>query len=229
MIDGIKTIAFDADDTLWANENFFTDSENEFCDLLKDYLPRAEVKRELLAIEIANMPTIGYGIKGFIVSMLETALKITKGNVPSKMTQSIISIGKKQLDYPVNLLPGVLEVLDTLKEKYKLMMITKGDLLEQQNKVKKSGIDHYFDEIEIISGKTVDHYKEVFRRNSIDPDIFLMIGNSVKSDVLPILELGGYAVHNPYETTWEYEKVDKEVSHPRFRKIENITQLLDLV
>lgn len=229
-MDGIKVIAFDADDTLWVNEPYFRESEMEFCNLLKNGMSIEEVTEELFATEIGNIPLYGYGTKAFILSMIETSLKITKGNVSSEKIQAIISLGKEQMNKPIELLDGVVEVLESLQGKYKLIVATKGDLLDQERKLKKSGLLKYFHHIEVMSDKKEDDYKKLIQHLDIVANEFLMVGNSLKSDILPVLSLGGKAVHVPFHTTWEHEMVsEEELQKAGVSEIQNIRELISLV
>jgi putative hydrolase of the HAD superfamily len=224
--ENIKVIGFDADDTLWSNEPYFREGEERFFDLLEDYLPRHSISRELLATEIANLRLYGYGIKAFMLSMIETALQIAGNTLPVEVISKIIQIGREQLDKPVILLEGVEEVLTALKGRYKLVVVTKGDLLDQERKLDKSGLSGYFHHIEIVSEKRASDYTKLLRHLDIEPQQFVMIGNSLKSDVLPVLELGCYGVHVPFHTTWEHEKVDVIITDPKFRQVEHINQIV---
>jgi len=229
-MDGIKIIAFDADDTLWVNEPYFRESEMEFCNLLKNGMSIEEVTEELLATEIGNIPLYGYGTKAFILSMIETSLKITKGNVSSEKIQAIISLGKQQMNKPIELIDGVVEVLESLQGKYKLIVATKGDLLDQERKLEKSGLLKYFHHIEVMSDKKEDDYKKLIQHLDIDANEFLVVGNSLKSDIIPVLNLGGKAVYVPFHTTWEHEKVsDEELQKAGVSEIKNIRELLPLL
>lgn len=229
-MDGIKVIAFDADDTLWVNEPYFRESEMEFCNLLKNGMSIEELTEELFATEIGNIPLYGYGTKAFVLSMIETSLKITKGNVSSEKIQAIISLGKQQMNKPIELLDGVVEVLENLQGKYKLIVATKGDLLDQERKLKKSGLLKYFHHIEVMSDKKEDDYKKLIQHLDIDANEFLMVGNSLKSDILPVLNLGGKAVHVPFHTTWVHELVsDEELKTAGIMEIQNIRELITLV
>ncbi len=219
-------IGFDADDTLWVNEPYFRDAEEKFCDLLEGYLPRHTINRELFAIEIANLPVYGYGIKAFMLSMVEAALKITGNKMPVDIISKILEIGKTQLDQPVEVLEGVEDVLKSLTNKYRLVVVTKGDLLDQEQKLTKSGLTKYFHHIEIVSEKRPEDYQKILRHLDVNADEFLMIGNSLKSDVLPILDIGGYGIHIPFHTTWEHEKVDVIIDDPKFRQVEHIIEIL---
>jgi putative hydrolase of the HAD superfamily len=222
----IKVIAFDADDTLWVNEPYFRDTENKFCSLLEDYLPHHTILQELFKTEMDNLSLYGYGIKGFMLCMIETALRITNNKLDSSILNHIIELGKEMLEKPIELLDGVEEVLQQLQGKYKLVVATKGDLLDQERKLKKSGIEHYFHHIEIMSDKQEADFTKLIKHLDIKPEEFLMLGNSLKSDVMPVLAIGGHGVHVPYHITWEHEKVEHHIDHPQFRQIETITDLL---
>jgi putative hydrolase of the HAD superfamily len=225
----IKVIAFDADDTLWVNEPYFRETETQFCQLLEDFMPLHSAERELLQTEIRNLPLYGYGIKGFTLSMIETALTISEGNIRASAVARILELGKELLARPIELLDGIEEVVLTLKERYRLVVATKGDLLDQERKMKNSGIDHHFHHIEIMSDKGVNDYAKLVHHLDIAPGQFLMIGNSLKSDVLPVLELGGHAIHVPYHTTWAHEVVDHDIEHPNFRNVTHIREVLGLL
>lgn len=227
--ENIKIIAFDADDTLWHNEQFFRDAENAFGALMEEYLPHHTVLRELLKTEINNIGLYGYGIKAFMLSMVETALRISEGNLPNEAIEKIIAIGKSQLQKPVELFEGIEEVLVELSTHFRLVMATKGDLLDQERKLKKSGLEKYFHHIEIMSEKKEEDYKKLIQHLDISPEEFLMIGNSLKSDILPVLKLGGYGIHIPYHTTWELEHVEGKVDHPNFRHLENVLDLPPII
>lgn len=225
----IKVIGFDADDTLWINETYFREAEEAFFDLLEDYMPRHSLARELLAVEISNLKLYGYGIKAFMLSMVETALNIGGKTLPIDAINKIIEIGRRQLDMPVILLDGVLDVLNQLKGKYKLVVVTKGDLLDQERKLEKSGLASYFHHIEIVSEKTTHDYQKLLKHLDIQASEFLMIGNSLKSDVLPVLELGGYGIHVPFHTTWEHERVDVIITNEKFHSVTQIVETLRIL
>lgn len=222
----IKVIAFDADDTLWINEPYFQETENKFCALLEDYLPHHTMAKELFKTEIQNLPLYGYGIKGFMLSMIETALRVSDNTLNIAILEKAITFGKELLEKPIELLDGVEEVLKALKGRYKLVVATKGDLLDQERKLKKSGLEHYFHHIEIMSDKQESDYGKLIKHLDIHPTDFLMIGNSLKSDVMPVLAIGGQAVHIPYHTTWAHEQVEHHVEHVNFRHVEHIREIL---
>jgi putative hydrolase of the HAD superfamily len=223
----LKVIALDADDTLWVNEPYFREAEDEFCALLEDYLPHHTVHQMLYKIEIQNLELYGYGVKSFMLSMIETLNEVTGGRASMVLVNKCIEIGKNQLQKPIELLDGVREVLHALQGKYKLVVATKGDLLDQERKLKKSGIQDYFHHVEIMSEKRVADYQKLLKHLDCNPDNFLMLGNSLKSDVLPVLDLGAYAGHIPYHTTWAHEHVDINLSHDHFFELEKISDILD--
>ena len=226
-LDQIKVIAFDADDTMWVNEPLFQKAEKRFCDMMEDFLPHHTVSRELLETEIRNLPTYGYGIKAFMLSMIETAIRISNATINVSVINKIIDIGKEQLDAPVELIDGIEDVLISLNGKYRLVMATKGDLLDQERKLDKSGLAKYFHHTEIVSEKKEPEYKKLIGHLDIDPKHFLMIGNSLKSDIMPVLNIGGHGFHVPFHTTWEYEKVETNIDHPNFRQLSTIKEVLN--
>jgi len=225
----IKVVAFDADDTLWANEPYFLETEHKFCELLEDFLPQHSVSQELFRTEMQNLSLYGYGIKGFMLSMVETALRVSNKTLNLDIIEKTIGFGKELLEKPIEMLDGVEEVLQSLSGKYKLVVATKGDLLDQERKLKKSGIEHYFHHVEIMSEKQETDYEKLIKHLDIPANQFLMIGNSIKSDVLPVLAIGGHAVHVPYHTTWAHEKTEHHVEHPNFRTMELIKDILPLL
>ena len=229
MYRNIKVIAFDADDTLWVNEPFFRDAENEFCKLLKNYISKEDCKQLLFEVEIKNLPLYGYGIKPFTLSLIEAAIALSKNRIPLDTVSKIIELGKEMLSKPIKLIDGIEETLIKLSSKYRLVMATKGDLLDQERKLKKSGLENYFHHIEVMSDKQPDNYQRLLKHLDITSKQFLMIGNSLKSDVLPVLELGAYAIHIPFHITWEHEKITKKVSHHQFKKVELASDLLELL
>ena len=219
-----KIIAFDADDTLWVNETYFDETETKFCELMQDYLSHQGISQELFKIEIANLKLYGYGIKGYILSMIEAAMAISNNTIPIEVIEKIIQYGKELLDKPIVLLDGVEETLEALKGKYKLVVATKGDLLDQRRKLHNSGLGHYFHHIEVMADKQEVNYEKLLKRLDIESKEFFMVGNSLKSDVLPVLNLGGHAIHIPYHTTWEYEKIDFEIQHQNFKSVSKIKE-----
>ncbi len=225
----IKIIAFDADDTLWHNEPYFDEAQERFCHLFQDFASSQEILGLILNHQVKNLPLYGFGIKAFTLSMIEAALKLTNHQISGKGIEQIMTIGKDLLQKPVELLPEVEQVLKELKGKYKLVVATKGDLKDQHRKLHDSGIGHYFHHIEVLSDKTELDYQKMLGRLDCKAEDFLMIGNSLKSDVLPILNLGGHAIHIPYQTTWEYEKIDFEIKHDNFYSMVNIADVLPIL
>jgi putative hydrolase of the HAD superfamily len=222
-------IAFDADDTLWVNEPYFQETEKKFCALLEEFLPQHALSRELLKIEIGNLSLYGYGIKGYILSMIEAAIQVSGGTISIDAIEKIIGFGKELLNEPIELLDNVDEVMEALKGHYRLVVATKGDLLDQERKLKKSGLSHYFHHIEIMSEKGEEDYLKLIRHLDIQPVEFMMIGNSLKSDVIPVLNIGGHAIHVPYHTTWAHEHVETKLDHVNFRHVEHLKEVLPLL
>lgn len=230
MKEKIKVIAFDADDTLWINETFFREAEQALARILSDYGSEREVVDFLFKTETANIPLFGYGIKGFTLSMIQSAIEFSQYKITAKQIESILKLSKAMVLKPVKLLEGVEEVLKTLQAKgYKMVVATKGDLLDQQRKLKKSNLESYFHHIEVMSDKQEDDYFKLIQHLDIKADEFLMIGNSIKSDVIPVLNLGGRAFHVPFHTTWQHEVVDFKITHRRFRTFHHIADVLKLL
>lgn len=225
----LKVIAFDADDTLFVNEPYFQETEEKFCALMSDYLSHQGLSQELFKTEIANLELYGYGIKGYILSMIEAAMRISNKTISIEVVEKITEYGKELLQKPIELLDGVEETLQALNGKYKLVVATKGDLLDQRRKLHNSGLGHYFHHIEVMSDKKEKDYEDLLKRLEIKAEEFFMIGNSLKSDVLPVLNIGGHAVHIPFHTTWEHEKINHKVEHPNFKALEKITEVLPLL
>lgn len=222
----LKVIAFDADDTLWSNEPFFQDVERKYTELLSEYGTPKEISAALFATEMNNLASLGYGAKAFTLSMIETALHVSGRKVPAEKIEQIILLGKSLLEMPIELLPGVEDTLKALKAtgRYRLVVATKGDLLDQERKLKRSGLMPYFDHIEIMSDKTEKEYLRLLNQLQVTPEEFLMIGNSLKSDVRPVLSIGGYGVHIPFEVMWQHEVVDA-FTHPRLKQMKSLAQL----
>ena len=223
-------IAFDADDTLWGHEHVFVDAKQRCTDLLKAYLPDGEdLEQRLYTFEKKNLAIFGYGVKGFTLSMLETAIELSSGAITGEELQVIIDLGKEMIDHPIELLPYVPEAIDRLGEQYQLLVITKGDLFDQENKIARSGLADKFGAIEIVSEKTPAAYRDVCRRNGIDPGKLLMIGNSLRSDVYPVLEIGGHAAHLPYKFTWHHEAAVNPAAHgdSSYLQPKSLQQLVD--
>ena len=222
----LKVIAFDADDTLWHNEIYFQESEEKFAKLLEDYLPQHTVTRELLKTEIDNLPLYGYGIKAFMLSMIETTLRVSDGTSTTADIETILKIGKEMLQKPVVKLEGVDEVLEALSGKYRLVLATKGDLLDQERKLSKSGLEGHFHHIEIMSEKKDDDYKKLLKHLDIEPHEFAMVGNSLKSDIIPVLNIGGHGFHVPYHVNWELDTVKHKVEHENLQQVDKISEVL---
>ena len=229
MFEQIKVIAFDADDTLWVNETYFREAEDAFTALLSPYETKNKITQELFKTEIKNLSIYGYGVKGFVLSMLECALVLSNYQLPPETLGKIIAIGKGMLEKPIELLDGVEEVLESLQGKYKLIVATKGDLLDQERKLEKSNLLHYFHHIEVMSDKKEKDYLKLVKHLDIVPAQLLMIGNSLKSDVLPLLEIGAKAIHIPFHTTWVHEEVSlAEAQQLDFKTLRNIKELIAL-
>ncbi|MFP4282393.1 MAG: HAD family hydrolase [Verrucomicrobiota bacterium] len=223
----ITTVAFDADDTLWHNENLFEESHRRYCELLSRYHDAETVERTLFATEMRNLELLGYGIKAHALSSIETAIELTNGQIGADEIRGILDIAKDMLRHPVELLPGVREVLARLEGRHRLLLITKGDLLDQERKIEASGLAAHFAHAEVVSNKDVPTYARLFARLGVDPASLLMVGNSLKSDILPILEMGGHGVHIPYRVTWaaEHAEVPAGEAAARFHVLERITGL----
>jgi putative hydrolase of the HAD superfamily len=203
-----RCIGFDADDTLWHNENIFERVHERYFELLARHHDAETVKNALYATEMRNLGLYGYGIKGFMLSSIETALDLTDGAFSPGEIRELLELGRGMLENPVELLPGAREALERLAPDFRLVLITKGDLRDQERKIAKSGVGHLFQVIEIVSEKNAETYSRIFQRHGIDPAKFLMVGNSVKSDILPVLALGGAGVHVPYRIIWDHEHAE---------------------
>lgn len=225
----LKVVAFDADDTLWINEPYFKEAEQQFCILLEDYLTHQSISQILFKTQIDNLPLYGYGIKGFTLSMIEAAEIISKGTLNIKIIDKIVKIGKELLTKPVELIDDVEAILQELQGKYRLVVATKGDLKDQHRKLHKSGLGPYFHHIEVMTDKEKIDYEKLLKRLDVQPEEFIMIGNSLRSDVLPVLELGGYAVHVPFHTTWLHEHIDHAVVHENFTSIKKLSEIKELL
>jgi putative hydrolase of the HAD superfamily len=225
----LTTIGFDADDTLWHNERFFRLTQDRFAALLADYAAPAHLEERLLAAERRNLGHYGFGIKGFVLSMIETAIEATDEKVPARVIAQLIRAGHEMLAHPIELLPGAREAVETLAGAYRLVLVTKGDLLDQERKLAQSGLGDLFDAVEIVSQKTPAIYAELFARHGTGAAEALMAGNSLKSDVLPMLAAGGWGVFVPHELTWSLEAETAPAEAPRFREIGRIDALPGLV
>ncbi len=229
MFKQIKVIGFDADDTLWVNEPFYQEVEKEFCRIMKPYLTEKETSEELFKTEMQNLEIYGYGAKGFLLAMIETALRVTNGKITTKEINQILDIGKALITIPIQLLDGVENVLQKLQDPYKLILATKGDLLDQERKLMKSGLIDYFHHIEIMSEKHETNYKKLLIRLGIEPHEFLMVGNSVKSDILPVINIGAKAVLVPFEVTWQHESNHPSADNESFITIPDISEILNFL
>jgi putative hydrolase of the HAD superfamily len=226
----IKTIAFDADDTLWVNEPIFTQTRLQLEEILSQYMPVDHLEADLYKNESRNLSLFGYGIKGFMLSMIETAIEMTSQQVSGTDIQKIIDLGKEMLRHPVELLPGIEATLEALEDRYELMIITKGDLFDQETKIARSGLADYFKRVEIVSEKSPETYQELISRHQIDIDNFLMIGNSLKSDVLPVCQIGGSAIHIPFHDTWVHEKIPPHKANGvEYLELNDIRELMDVL
>jgi putative hydrolase of the HAD superfamily len=225
----ITTIGFDADDTLWVNETYFRKAEEEFASLLDGYETKNTIDQELFKMEMRNLNLYGYGIKGFVLSMIESALELSNNRVPAQSIAEILNIGKNMISHKLELLDGVEEVLHQLQGKYRLLVLTKGDLLDQERKLERSGLMDYFHHVEVLSDKKEINYKRLLEHLEIDVSEFLMVGNSLKSDVLPILNIGARAVHVPFHTTWAHEEVPDDAHDNKHLTIGNLRELLKYV
>jgi len=225
----LTTIGFDADDTLWQNEQFFRMTEERFRALLADHMEADQLGARLLEAEKRNLGRYGFGIKGFMLSMIETAIEVSAGDVPANTIGDILGLGREMLAHPVETLPGVRETLEQLAASHRLVLITKGDLFDQERKLAASGLGELFDAVEIVSDKKADTYRRIFARHGDGPERAMMIGNSLKSDVVPAIEAGGWGVYVPHELTWVLEHVDAPVGQPKFREVSVIQDVLPLV
>lgn len=241
----IKAIAFDADDTLWALQNYFEDVENEYCDLLSDYGSKEEISAALFETESGNMADLGYGVKAFTISLVENAIKVSDAKVPAKLIGRIVELGKSLLRLDAKPLEGVEKTLEKLREmknsdisnlledgtidrKYRLAVFTKGELMDQENKLWRSGLQRYFDVVSIVSDKTPEAYRRLCKELEVSPEQLVMVGNSFKSDIAPALNIGASAIHIPFHTTWAHEKTE-EFNHERLRRISHFTEILDCI
>jgi putative hydrolase of the HAD superfamily len=222
----IQTIAFDADDTLWHNETNFALTQGEVYRLLRPYADEETLHARLYEIEMRNLRLFGYGAKGFTLSVIETAIEVSEGRVTAREIRAILDAGKALLARPVELLPGVRETLEELAGTYNLMLITKGDLFHQESRIAASGLGELFAALEIVSEKDEAAYRRVFRRYHLDPATFLMVGNSLRSDILPVVALGARAVYIPYEITWQHEVADPaQAAHDGWWELASIAEL----
>jgi putative hydrolase of the HAD superfamily len=225
----ITTIGFDADDTLWHNERFFKLTEARFTELIGKYAEGADIGDRLLAAEKRNLAAYGFGIKGFTLSMIETAIEITGGKVPADVIGEILATGREMLAHPVETLPHARETLEALAGSYRLVLVTKGDLFDQERKLAQSGLGELFNGVEIVSDKTAATYQRVFTRYGDGPERSMMVGNSLKSDVLPAIEAGSWGVHVPHDLMWGLEHADAPIDAPRFREVADLGEIVPLI
>jgi putative hydrolase of the HAD superfamily len=228
----IRTIAFDADDTLWHNERIFISAKEKYKELLANYHQPEWIEERLDQAEIKNIKQFGYGIKGFTLSMVETAVELTEGRIQGAEIKQIVDFGKEMLKSPIEILPGVEDTINELSKDFHLMVITKGDLFDQETKLARSGLGDFFDDVEVVSQKNKKTYQNILKRYEIKPESFVMVGNSIKSDILPVVENKSNAVHIPYETEWVHEMVTDEIlesfEYHTLEKIENLVNWLNV-
>lgn len=225
----LTTIAFDADDTLWHNERFFRDSEEQFAALLTDFADTETVTDTLLETERRTVHLYGFGVMGFALAMLETATSLAGDNLPASTVNQILALGKAMLDHPMEVFDGVEDTLKALGEDYALLVVTKGDLFHQERKLVQSGLQDLFDHVEIVSDKNADTYMRIFDRHGQGASRAMMIGNSLKSDIVPSLEAGSWGVYIPHAMTWSLEHADEPADHPRYRRVDTIAAIPEIV
>ena len=221
----IELIGFDADDTLWENESIFYDVQKKINKLLE--IHNDDFNKELYRVEKQNLEYYGYGIKGFVLSIIETSLKLSNKKLDNRIILEILDLGKKMLHTKVKLWPNVKSSLEALSKNYQLILITKGDLLDQEKKINSSKLSKYFNYIEIVSEKNENTYMEILEKNNINPENFLMVGNSLKSDILPVTNIGGIGIYIPFKLTWELEKVEDDQISKKYIQLENISKVVE--
>ena len=229
MQQAVTTVAFDADDTLWDNERFFDLTQSHFAALLSDYTDKSDLMQRLVIAERRNLGAYGFGIKGFTLSMIETALEVTDNRVSGRVIAEILEAGREMLRHPVDLLPHARQAVEAAKETHRILLITKGDLLDQERKLAQSGLGELFDAVEIVSDKKARGYAEIFARHGEGPDHGMMVGNSMKSDVLPMIEAGGWGTFVPHGLEWELEKAPEPAGNARYSRIADLGGLADLL
>jgi putative hydrolase of the HAD superfamily len=225
----LSTIGFDADDTLWHSERAFRLTEERFAGLLADYVEARDLSQRLLETEKRNLHYYGFGRKGFVLSMIETAIDVTDGKVPTTILRDLIELGREMAAHPIEILPGVRETLERTAERYRIVLITKGDLLDQEQKLARSNLGDLFQAVEIVSDKSPLTYQRIFARHGDGPERSMMVGNSIKSDIIPAIEAGSWGVFIPHELTWQMEHADAPQDAPRFRQLERIDALPGLL
>ena len=221
----IETLAFDADDTLWHNEHLFQDTQEKLAGIVGRYRAGEDTVEALYAMEMRNLALFGYGIKGFTLSMVEAAIELTDSRITSAEIHEIVQLGKTMMTAPVDLMEGVEEVLQAVAGRYRTILITKGDMVDQTSKIERSGLAGHFDQVEIVPRKDAAAYRQVFERHAIDAARTVMVGNSMPSDILPVLALGGFAVHVPYAILWAHETHDEDPVSERFHRLEHLGEL----
>jgi len=225
----LTTVGFDADDTLWHNERFFRLTQDRFVDLLADHTDRATLEARLLEAERRNLGHYGYGIKGFVLSMIETAIEVTDAQVPAPVIAELIAAGREMLAHPIELLPHARDAVEAAVVRYRVVLVTKGDLLDQERKLAQSGLGDLFDAVEIVSEKTTQTYRRIFAAHGDGADRAMMIGNSMRSDVVPVIQAGGWGVYVPHGLVWEVEHADPPEDAPRYRQLADLGGLADLL
>lgn len=225
----LTAIGFDADDTLWHNERFFQHTQAHFAGLLRDHVDAADLETRLHAAEVRNLGLYGFGVKGFTLSMIETAIEVSDGRISARVIAEILEAGREMLRHPVEILPHARETIEALAGDFRIILVTKGDLLDQERKLAASGLGDLFDAVEIVSDKTPEVYQSVFRRHANGADQAMMVGNSLKSDVLPMISAGGWGVHVPHDLTWGLEHADPPQDCPRFAELPHLGALAGLI
>jgi putative hydrolase of the HAD superfamily len=225
----LTTIGFDADDTLWQNEQFYRLTEARFTELLGEHADAPAVSTRLLEAAKRNLKLYGFGIKSFTLSMIETAVEVTEGRVKGEVIGKILAIGRELHSHPIETLPNARETVEALKGRYRIVLITKGDLFDQERKLAQSGLGELFDAVEIVSDKSADTYRRVFGRHGDGPERAMMVGNSLRSDIVPAITAGSWGVYVPHELTWAAEHAVAPEGHPRFRQIDELGQLGGLI
>jgi putative hydrolase of the HAD superfamily len=225
----LSTIGLDADDTLWQSEHFFKLTEARFVELLAEYAEGADLSARLLQAETRNLQFYGFGTKSFVLSMIETAIDVTHGEVPASVIQEILAAGREMLAHPILPLPYVRETLENLSGMYRLVLVSKGDLFDQERKLAQSGLGELFNGIEIVSDKTPQTYKRIFDRHGDGPERAVMVGNSLKSDIVPAIAAGCWAVFIPHELTWTLEHAEPPSDHPRFKQLNSFNELYEFI
>ena len=229
MTSAVTAIGFDADDTLWQNEHFYRLTEARFTELLSGHAEPEHLAGRLLDAEKRNLALYGFGIKGFTLSMIETAIEVTEGRVDAAVIKRILDAGRDLLAHPVETLPHARDALERLSGSYRIILVTKGDLFDQERKLAQSGLGDLFDAVEIVSDKTADTYRRIFARHADGAERAAMVGNSLRSDIVPAIEAGSFGIHVPHPLTWSYEHVEPPETAPRFRRIADLGALPDLV